>query len=418
LLPDRLLAEAALHGPAGSPQRPQQQNRPAKVPADQARSTSRVGVHGGQIKLTNPTATMQTAVRVNRLLQSLVGVVDMRTEWFPAGTLRHVYILRESTMHDHQIVRNVVSGLEAGLGIRLPAASVRVHADASAFGVAVAPLDVIAALHAPAPLQTPLDPQPVTSATTNGNGTHADASSQAGHQNPALKSRLPANGNGHGHLNGWSHHALGLLEVREPVSEAQYSNGRSNGHANGARNGVSNDVTNGNGSTPRVDSAGTSHPGVVGSGADAAVLDAVLQTGTATLQRVVIERNGGMLRCRVVVDVRGCTYAAAAEVPDGADAEAELAARLTLDAMRAARLTSARLDGIEYARIGDITYVVVALRGPTSPASRSSAAPLVDSRAHAAAQAVLNATAPRGPRTPISMPASGPAELNSTARKK
>jgi hypothetical protein len=361
---------------------------------------------------------MQTAVRVNRLLRSLVGVVDMRTEWFPAGTLRHVYILRESTMHDHQIVRNVVSGLEAGLGIRLAAASVRVHADASAFGVAVAPLDIIAALQAPAPLQAPVQSHPVTSVKPNGNGAPGDVSSPAGHQSPVLKSRLPANGNGYVQPNGRSYHALGLLDVREPLGEAQYTNGRSNGHANGTRNGVSKSATNGAESSTPVDTAATSNVGAADCGADAALLDAVLQPGTATLQRVVMERNGGMLRCRVAVDVRGCTYAAAAEVPDGADVEAELAARVTLDAMRAARLTSARLYGIEYARIGDVTYVVVALRGPTSPASRTSAAPLLDSKAHAAAQAVLNATAPRGPHTAISMPASGPAELNSTARKK
>jgi hypothetical protein len=380
-----------------------------------ARSSLTGGRLRGANQLAHPTATMQTAVRVNRLLRSLVGVVDMRTEWFSAGTLRHVYILRESTMHDHQIVRNVVSGLEAGLGIRLPAASVRVHADASAFGVAVSPLDIIAALHAPTPLQAPLESHPVTSVTPNGNGAHGDVINHAEHQSPVLKSRLPANGNGYRQLNGRTHHATGLLDVREPVGEAQHANGRSNGHANGTRNGVSKSATNGAGSTMPVDSAETGHVGAVDRGADAALLDAVLQPGTATLQRVVIEHNGGMLRCRVVVDVRGCTYAAAAEVPDGADAEAELAARVTLDAMRAARLTSARLYAIEYARIGDITYVVVALRGPTSPASRSSAAPLVDSKAHAAAQAVLNATAPRG-RTALSMPASGPAELNSTAR--
>jgi hypothetical protein len=351
---------------------------------------------------------MQTAVRVNRLLRSLVGIVDMRTEWLPAGTLRNVHILRESTMHDHQIVRNVVSGLEAGLGIRLAPSSVRVHGDASAFGVAVAPLDIIAALQAPAAVEPPSAIVP----PKHDNGAPVDAGHPVEHHAPKQNGRPSANGNGHGHQHGRGRHAMGPLPGPEPVNGTHYLNGAANGHSNGARNGAARSarVT---AAVPSTDSA--SKLDLAANGIDAELPDAAPQPGAATIQRVVIERHGGMLRCRVAVEIRGCTYAAAAEVPDGTNVEAELAARVTLDALRAARLTTARLDGIEYARIGDITYVVATLREPTSPASRPSAAPLIDDTPRAAAQAVLNAMAPsRAANTDVDAgPRSGRTQLKS-----
>jgi hypothetical protein len=333
---------------------------------------------------------MQTALRVDRFLRSLVGIVDMRTEWFPAGTLRHVHILRESAMRDHQIVRNVVSGLEAGLGIQLAASSVRVHGDASAFAVAAAPLDIIAALQVPAAI----DPPSVAMPPTNGNGASVDAGHPAEHHAPTLNGRPAANGNGHGHEHGRGRHVMSLLAGPEPVNGTHYLNGAANGHSNGARNGAGSSAPGIKAVSP-ADSTSKLDP--VAAGIDAPDPDATPQPGAAMIQRVVIERHSGMVRCRVAVEIRGCTYAAAAEVPDGTNVETELAARVTLDALRAARLTTARLDGIEYARIGDITYVVAALREPTSPASRTSAAPLMDSMPRAAAQAVLNAMAPSRP---------------------
>ena len=84
-------------------------------------------------------------------------------------------------------------------------------------------------------------------------------------------------------------------------------------------------------------------------------------------------------------------YSAIAEVPDGPSAEAELAARVAVDALRAGGLTSALLDGVGFITIAKTNYCVATVRESGSSTPRASAAPMIDSMAAAATAAVLTA---------------------------
>jgi hypothetical protein len=116
--------------------------------------------------------------------------------------------------------------------------------------------------------------------------------------------------------------------------------------------------------------------------------------GSMTLERLDVERNGATLRCHIVLALGARRYSAIAEVPDGPAVEADLAATVTLDALRAGALTCARLEGVGFTTIGETTYIVAAIRAASSGAKRASAAPLIGSMARSAALAVLGAVGP------------------------
>jgi hypothetical protein len=116
--------------------------------------------------------------------------------------------------------------------------------------------------------------------------------------------------------------------------------------------------------------------------------------GSMTLERLDVERNGATLRCHIVLALGARRYSAIAEVPDGPAVEADLAATVTLDALRAGALTSARLEGVGFTTIGETTYIVAGIRAASSGAKRASAAPLIGSMARSAALAVLGAVGP------------------------
>lgn len=304
-------------------------------------------------------ALEQIPQRVDRLLRSLVGVVAVRAVW-DGGTLRKILILKDDQVADHQLIGNVVSGLKAGFGIQLDTSAIHVHDDVVDFGTAVELLG------------------PVT----------ADDSAPAGDgAAPAAEADAAE------------------APVKEPAVPAATNGASTNGgppHTNGApapSNGFGADVRNGNGrgaDTRRAEArAGRLAPRVVPAVAKATNGHASGTEPVLELERLEMERHGAMLRCRVVLALDGHTYSAIAEVPPhGPAAEAELAARVTLDAMRAGALTAARLDGIGFTQIGDTTYLVAAVRDPSSASPRASAAPLMESMARSATEAVLNVIGP------------------------
>jgi hypothetical protein len=112
------------------------------------------------------------------------------------------------------------------------------------------------------------------------------------------------------------------------------------------------------------------------------------------LERIDVERRGTTLRCRTVLSLNGRTYAAIAETPDTPSAEAELAARVAVDALRAGGLTAAALEGVGFITIADVNYCVATVRESGSKAHRAGAAPLIDSMAASATAAVLTALGP------------------------
>src|SRR5688572_15901884 len=76
-------------------------------------------------------ASKHLAARVERLVSSLVGITDVRLAWTARGTLHAVHLVRHPDTQQHQLVRNVVSGLKAAFGIELPASAIHSHENAS-----------------------------------------------------------------------------------------------------------------------------------------------------------------------------------------------------------------------------------------------------------------------------------------------
>jgi hypothetical protein len=338
---------------------------------------------------------METLPRIDRLIRSLVGVTDLRLSGGGDRPLT-VHVLRDARVQDHQLIGNIVSGLRAGLGIALDPARVRLY---DAFDEATARLEppVAAAAVPPAAPAGPAVPPSVSgdvAADASASGTRTGGSAGNG-----------ANGNGHANGNG-NGHAHG------------------NGHANGngaAGNGVgrsapADHVTNGDGGAAlpadpspeqaqradrvrRVRARGRTAqvrplggPGEPAHDALAAALAGrVAGAEGLQLHRVDVERHGGKVRCRVVLERGEERFAAVADALDGPTAEAELAARVALDALRAGGIGTASLDGVSFITIGDTNYVAAAVRHAGEAYPRASTAPLVDSTAWSSAVAVLSA---------------------------
>jgi hypothetical protein len=316
----------------------------------------------------------QSARRVDRLIRSFLGVIDYVASWSEAGRLYRIDILKDDSVADHQLIRNVVSGLGAGCAIRLDRAAVHVHDAPASFAAAAAPQAPTRAAAEPAPARIP----------PAGDG-HAPGQNGGGHA---------VTGNGHG--------PSGNGHAPNGNGHAQHGNGRAvngNGHAShGAGRTADGDgrVTravrppaNG-GDAPHGARARAAWPPALSNRAQTPALS----SGELHLDRIELERHGAALRCRVVLVLDDHIYSAIADVPDSATAEAEVAARVTLDALRAGALTCARLDGVGFTSIADTTFVVAAIRDAGSTTPRASAAPLNESMARAATAAVLNAVGP------------------------
>jgi hypothetical protein len=286
-----------------------------------------------------------TAQRIERLLRSLVGVSELRVQWH-ANSLRAVHILRDSRVQPHQLIRNVVSGLHAGVGIAVLPTQVHVHDDDRTFAsVAAAP--------------------------------HVAPAAPAGPERAA-----PSTNGAHGHGNGTS------PRLAADSIPAQ----------NGSRAESRRHELRGRTADAAVEPTMTARPSKFAGEAIAAAAELLKQRtlpadGSTALQldRIDVERRGAMLRCRTVLSLNGRTYSAIAEVPHAPAAEAELAARVAVDALRAGGLTEATLDGVGFITISDVNYCVATVREPGRIAPRAGAAPMIDSMAASATAAALAA---------------------------
>jgi hypothetical protein len=316
----------------------------------------------------------QTAQRVDRLLRSLVGVDDLRPAFDANGALRTVHILRNDLVTDHQLTRNIVSGLHAALGIRVGSSAIRIYADGAVFLTAVAALPPATGVHGPA------DSHQAEPDTASSNGDVAHAAPAEGDRQGVRAAAMNGNGPAHHaprHSNGNGVHPAAVARV----SLAGQGNGAVNGRATG-HNGHSHAAGNGAG-----------HTSAPLSSAARSAETAQAVPGALRLEQLGMDRHGPMLRCRVVLGSGERTFSAIAEVPDAPSAEAELAARVTLDAVRASAVACATLEGVGLTQIAHETYVVIAIRAAGRDAPRACAARLKDSVARAAAEAVLSTVA-------------------------
>jgi hypothetical protein len=318
--------------------------------------------------MSHPAATEQMAGRVDRLLRSLIGVADLHSAWTASGRLRLVHILKAAVAEDHQIVRNVVSGVRAGFGIELDPADVRVYQDAAAFA-AVSAARVPASSEPSPGAATGDGPAAVAAATVLPAGRRSGFSLNG---SPPPSSTQAAAGAGR----------AGAAHLRLTAGQAEASASGGNGAGRVAAR--SRDNRSGGVAVPKGVTAPLPAPRPA-SPADTA------ERPVLWLESVELERQGGALHCRVALHCRGKAYSAVADMPDSPTAEAELAARVTLDALRAGGLSVARLDGIATTVINDRPYVVAAVRDPAGGATRASTAPVRQSIARAAADAVLSA---------------------------
>jgi hypothetical protein len=285
-----------------------------------------------------------TTQRIDRLLRSLVGVADVCVVW-KEGTFRSVHILRHSGTQPHQLVRNIVSGLHAGFGLQVLPTQVHVHDDAEVFAAID---DVAHVLDAP-------DAHAAPGQSAAGNGAA-----------PTNGSADATNGSGAAHIPAAS--ASGASR-RRPRGAAPSDNG-------------------GSGQVARPSAAPAA---VVAAAAMLAARAPAEPDAVVTLERIDVERRTGTLRCRTVLAHGERRYSAIAEVPDSPSAEAELAARVAVDALRAGGLTNAMLDGVGFITINRTNYCVATVRESSHRAPRAGAAPLTDSMAASATAAVLTA---------------------------
>jgi hypothetical protein len=296
--------------------------------------------------MTEPGESTMTTRRIERLLRSLVGVTDLRLVWGQPRALRGVHILRDTRVQPHQLIRNVVSGLHAGFGIQVLPTQVHVHDDANVFEAIIVAADVLT------PTATAADTAvaaPVAE-PANGNGNGHSKPGNGGPKLPATPRRAPAR----------AEVPVRREQVPEPPMVAKPSRASTDVIAAAAE------------LVHQRETAAETHAGLV-------------------LERIDVERRSGTLRCRTVLSLAGRTYAAIAEVPDGPAAEAELAARVAVDALRAGGLTPATLEGVGFITIAGANYCVATVREPGKPASRAGAAALIDSMAASATAAVLAA---------------------------
>jgi hypothetical protein len=310
--------------------------------------------------MTTPAVSTMTTQRIDRLLRSLVGVSDVRLLW-RARKLRAVHILRASGTQPHQLIRNIVSGLHAGFGIAVLPTQVHIHDDTLVFEALEVAADVLT------------EPDPPA---TNGDAPARDASS-----------------NGHTHGNGGAKTAQANGDTLSTPLSSTPSNGSAHEPARAPRAPSRPQPAR----EPRNEETMVVRPSAAPAEIVAAAAGLLAQrrqppeTLGLTLERIDVERRGGTLRCRTVLALGDRMYSAIAEVPDSPSAEAELAARVAVDALRAGGLTTAMLDGVGFITIARTNYCVVTVREPGSTTPRASAAPLIDSMAASATAAVLTA---------------------------
>ncbi|HSK19739.1 MAG TPA: hypothetical protein VK912_11380, partial [Longimicrobiales bacterium] len=297
-----------------------------------------------------PAVSTMTTQRIDRLLRSLVGVSDVRMLW-RTHTLRAVHILRDRNTQPHQLIRNIVSGLQAGFGVQLLPTQIHVHDDSALFEA----MDLVGEVLGDG---APVDAASEDDAARSGPREHGHANGNGG-----AKAADAAKENGNGR--------------KSSGGNGVATNGKGGGYDSAGNGTTSRNATGETGGGDRralrhrdAPEAGTivARPSSAPAEIVAAAADLVARRRNneiadgLTLERIDVDRRGGTLRCRTVLALGERRYSAIAEVPDSPSAEAELAARVAVDALRAGGLTTAMLDGVGFITIAKTNYCVATVR--------------------------------------------------------
>jgi hypothetical protein len=279
------------------------------------------------------------------LVRSLVGVAGVRIVAAANGTLREIVVVPDSASDGRQVIRNVTSALMARFGIDL-------HPDAI----------------------TIAGP---TADTSTQNGQPARSAPHAGRQDVD------------------SGASVAVQKTAPPVRPADRAWPVRNG--NGA-NGAASHKKNG---TSHAETARADVP----DGPAAAELAQVLSYVRAhapirpRLELAELVRSGSNWRCRVVVATGTDRFVGVGDGEDGRIADIELAGRVAVDALRAARTPREpiQFEGAVLVDIAGRAHVAVSLSlwNGTDFDTIAGAAPVHGSPAESAAQAVIDSVAAR-----------------------
>lgn len=277
------------------------------------------------------------------LVGSLVGVAGVRVRASDDGTLREIIVVPDHGASDRQISRNIVSALMARFGWDL---------DPSAISIAPAGADT--------------------------SGAAADSATDP---------------------------AMGPAKAQEPIPRARasthsgpepISNGKDAlvGDRNGTAH-VTGERTNGtNGVHPTTPadpaaSVPTTRRRIV----------AVEGSARPRLELVELQRAGGVVRCRVVIAIANERFTGVADVVETRVADIDVAARVTIDALRAARTPRQpiQFEGASLIDVAGRAHVVTSLSLWTGHDFEpiAGAEPIYASPVEAAAQAVISSITAR-----------------------
>jgi hypothetical protein len=303
------------------------------------------------------------------LLRSLVGVASASVTAAPDGSLQRIDVVAEPGTGERQLVRNVLSALRARFGVALDPASISINPDRADNAPSGRPGPSPGAK--PAPPAAPLAPAAQLGRPSGPVSGHADTAITGSNGSAA------SNGD----------HASGT--------------------GNGVHRNAADPAARTNGLAPALDSgrlAGLDRPGIGNAngahahfpiGANGSNGSNGAHANTVRLEATELLRLDRALRCRVVVALGNERFVGIADALEDRPSEIDLAARVTLDALRAARTPRepVHFEGAATATVAGRQLVVVALRiwSGTDFDAVAGAEPVSGSAAEAAARAVIRA---------------------------
>lgn len=258
---------------------------------------------------------------IERFVRSLAGVAGAAVTAAPDGSIESLTITPEPGVTDRQVLKNVVSGVLAGLGIPIRTSRVMVCTGAAVPGVG--------------PRLRVVDGEPALTEdpARSGNGDDAQDNGRARAQR-ALD-------------------VVASVRARERISAPDAGPRVARARPNGRGVGVSARLARAAIPLRRAPA-----------GAEAAEPKLELDSPRLVTVRLDHLRHGRM-RCRVVLAVGSERFLAIGHAQDGPGAEVELAARTATDALRAARGPGApaiHFDGAALAEVRGRLYAIASLR--------------------------------------------------------
>ena len=285
------------------------------------------------------------------LLRSLVGVAAVRIVAGPNGALHEVVVVPESESLGRQVIRNVTSALMARFGVDL-------HPDA--ITIAAPAADTVDHRNA-----APQGPAPIAH---DRHGSNGSAPARERDQAPAKPVR--------------------------PAPDAVHGAGTNGGaNAGTARNGANGHASNG--SAPVEPRNGVARGPAAGHEEAAALSNLRANTSVRPrLELVELVRAGSSCRCRVIVAAGAERFVGVGDGEDGRMADIELAGRVAVDALRAARTPRdpIQFEGAVLVDIAGRAHVAVSLSVWTGSDfdTIAGAAPVHGSPAESAARAIID----------------------------